>query len=430
MGARINRSSAPSRVTEPRALLTLPGGEIAGAEVVHELPAEVALPVWQTLRSVLTWAAAPPAQRGELFDAAAMRKWEEELLQGGWDADLRFPVAVIVGELADAVVASPERLARSCLCVTEWALSARAPSTALAFAEAAARCWPEHPRYAYTAGQLLRVHGRLREAERWLRRGVSAAATAEDREAQALALNSLGNTCADRGNYREATRIHRRALRICHKHALREREGEVLHDLFVATWYTGDRSTAEEYARKAFECYRGGHVRLPTLVHDVAFSWVERGHYAHALCILQSLPDFFAAAHERIRVLGSTARAAGGCGETAVFERTEEEMWEIVRTEECTRGVATALVDLAVGATGLQKWETAEQALARALEIAASRTEADVLARAERTLDVVRGRRAADLSRSALDGQRLPQFESLAREFRISLGAGAPATCA
>lgn len=414
------------RHTDFTSPLTVPGGEVAGTHIVRELPPELALTVWQVLRSVLLWAAEVPAQRGDLFEPRAMEQWEAELLQGTFDAGLRYPLAVIVGELADPEAASPEQMAHACLCVTEWGLAHNATRTALAFTEAAALCRPDHPRYAWMAGRLLRTHGFRREAEQWIKRSVRVAGSKGDWEAQTLALNSLGNVFYEAGNYREAHHAQLQALRGARKHGFREREGEVLHDLFVVSWYLGDADNAEEYARRAFEIYKTGHARLPALAHDVAFSWVERGHYGRALIVLRELPDFFVEPRERIRVLASAARAAGGCGNAHAFQEIYSEISALAENIEKTPGVAVALVEVALGATSLGWWDQAECTLERALRIATLRSEPDVVIRAEAMLASVRGQRVAEPDRNKRDLHPVPRLDALARGFVTSLQATLP----
>jgi tetratricopeptide (TPR) repeat protein len=420
------RPGTVHRNTDFTSPLTVPGGEVAGTEIVRELPPELALTVWQVLRSVLLWAAEVPAQRGDLFESRAMEQWEAELLQGTFDTELRYPLAVIVGELADPVAASPEQMAHACLCVTEWGLAHNATRTALAFTEAAALCRPDHPRYAWMAGRLLRTHGYRREAEQWIKRSVRVAGTRGDWEAQTLALNSLGNVFYEAGNYREAHHAQLQALRGARKHGFREREGEVLHDLFVVSWYLGDADSAEEYARRAFEIYKTGHARLPALAHDVAFSWVERGHYGRALIVLRELPDFFVEPRERIRVLASAARAAGGCGNAHAFQEIYSEISALAENIEKTSGVAVALVEVALGATSLGWWDQAERTLERALRIATLRSESDVVIRAEAMLASVRGQRVAEPDWDKRDLHPVPRLDALARGFVTSLQATLP----
>ncbi len=427
MHANPLRPGSLSRSTDFTSPLTVPGGEVAGTAIVHELPQELALTVWQALRSVLLWAAEIPAQRGDLFERRAMEQWELELLEAGFDPDVRCPLAVIVGELADPQAASPEHLAHACLCVTEWALAHNATRTALAFTEAAALCRPDHPRYAWMAGRMLRTHGFRREAEQWIKRSVRVAGSKGDWEAQTLGLSSLGNVYYEAGNYKEAHNIHLQALRGARKHGFREREGEVLHDLFVVSWYLGEADRAEEYARNAFEIYKSGHARLPTLAHDVAFSWVERGHYARALTVLRELPDYFAEPRERIRVLASGARAAGGCGNVQIFQQISCEISELADEMGNMSGVAVALVEVALGATSLARWDHADCMLRKAMHIATLRAESDVVIRAEQILASVRAQRAAEPNRDRLDLHPVPRLDALAHGFVASLHAAVPA---
>ena len=151
-------------VTDFAAPLTVPPGDGGGAFIAREVSPDLALPLWQALRSVLMWAAEEPAMRASLFEASSMVQWERELLEGEWEPDLRMPLAVLVGELGNADKAIPGEVARVCLVVVEWALDQGATATALAFAEAAALAWPQSARYAWTTGRLLRSHGRLPEA--------------------------------------------------------------------------------------------------------------------------------------------------------------------------------------------------------------------------------------------------------------------------
>lgn len=406
--------------------LTIPGGEVAGAEVVRELPPELALTVWQALRSVLMWAAEVPAYRGELFERRAMEQWEIELLESSWDADLRYPVAVIVGELAAAQGASGEAMAHACLCVTEWALAHNATRTALAFTEAAALCQPNHPRYAWMAGRMLRAHGYLREAEQWIKRSVRVATNRGDWEAQTLGLNSLGNVFYDAGRYREAQQSHLQALRGVRKHGLRDREGEVLHDLFVATAYVGNLDEAEEYARAALDRYLPRHDRLTALAYDVAFLWMKRGEFPRALPVLVELSDHFHEPHERVVVLASTARAAAACGEEEVYARFSSEAVELAAESKTGRGVPYAMYELGLGASSLARWQMAEQFLVRAESAARERGEADVVINAETALCAVRGHCSAertDLTATRVRNQS--SRETLTTRFIHSLRSGA-----
>jgi tetratricopeptide (TPR) repeat protein len=369
---------------------------VAGAEIVRELPPEMALPVWQALRSVLMWAAEEPGSRSSLFDPRAMEDWECELLQGTFDADLRYPLAVLVGELGRGGGAASEPVSRACLCITEWALPHKAIATALAFSEAAALAWPEHPRYAWMTGRLLRRYGRLPEAEQWIRRAVRVAIRIGDPEAHTQALHSLGDLFYKMGHYGRASDKLHEALRIARRHRLRDREGCILHDLVASTVDRGRFDEAEQYARGALEIYGDSHPALSRLAYDVAFMWVRRGHFARALPVLLELSALFDDPDIRARVLASTARAAAGCGDAALFNRLSAEALELAEAPRDQDGFAYAFMQLGIGASTLSQWESSETMLNRALTLARQRSESDVIVQAQAALDAVSERRTLD----------------------------------
>jgi tetratricopeptide (TPR) repeat protein len=415
------------RNTDFTSPLTVPGGEVAGTEIVRELPPELALTVWQVLRSVLLWAAEVPSQRGDLFEPRAMEQWEVELLQGTFDADLRYPLAVIVGELADPEAASPEQMAHACLCVTEWGLAHNATRTALAFTEAAALCRPDHPRYAWMAGRLLRRHGYLREAEQWIKRAVRVAGRTGDWETHTLGLNSLGNVFYEAGKYPESLRMLEDALRASRKHRLRAREGEILHDLFAVTVWGGDLARAEGFAQAAFEIYRTGHHRLPALAHDVAVLWIRRGQFSRAFTVLKELPAFFEYPEERIRVLASLARTAGACGDRLAFVQASHEAESLVTDDQVSLRSAPALVEIGLGAWDLGEWETAERTLAGALRFAAISGESDVRLQAESALTAVRDRCFPEKEQNPANSHSAVVGDVLVTGFLTSLRTAGPA---
>jgi tetratricopeptide (TPR) repeat protein len=239
----------------------------------------------------------------------------------------------------------------------------------------------------------MRRHGRLREAEQWIRRAAKAAATTGDREMQTLAQNSLGNVLHDQGKNPQSLRTLRDALRLARRHRLRSLEGEILHDMFVVMTWSGQADSADEYAQGAFEIYREGHPRLAALAHDVASLWILRGYHAQAFTVLKQLPYFIELPDERIRVWGALARAAGGCGETETFRGAADEIWGLLDDPEALLRGASALLELAMGARSIEAWDEAEQAVGRSIEIAARTGESDIERRAQEVLTAISDRR-------------------------------------
>lgn len=389
----------PGIPAEPAASSSIPGGRVAGAEVIRELPPDVALPVWQVLRGVLLWAAEGPVSRAGLYEREPIDEWEEALLLDTFDPALRNPLAVIVAELGTPpAAAAPGRVSWACVCVADWALAQKATHTALAFAQAAAMASPGHPRYAWLAARLLRSHGRLDEATEWFQETVRMGTRNSDWEAQTRGLIGLGNTLLEQGDYRHSARAHQGALRTARRRRLRACEGDALHDLFVVHYAMGDWGHAEEYARAAFEIYREtGNERLPTLAHDIAFLWMNRGYFARALPVFQAVAPAFTDPGDRLRTAASAARAAGVCAEREVFEQSWTEAAAIIAEFGTDpRLKAVPLVEMAMGAASLGEWDRAEKMLEHALEVAARRNERDVAVRAESTLAAVRSQRRPD----------------------------------
>jgi hypothetical protein len=95
------------------------------------------------------------------------------------------------GRTAGAGTADGDRLAYACLAIAEWAISIGAGATAILFVETAALVNPFNPRRAYLAGRVLRERGRMREAERWLRRSIRLAAGTHDAEVHEMAVEAL-----------------------------------------------------------------------------------------------------------------------------------------------------------------------------------------------------------------------------------------------
>lgn len=422
------RSPHDGAVPPETARAPIPGGDVVGAPILRELPADSSLWAWQILRAVLAWAGDDPARRGELFARAEVRAWEEELLRAGFESELRYPLAVAAGELA-AEHPAGARLSWACLCVADWALARRAVSTALVFAEAAALCSPEHPRYAWVTGRLLRTHGNLKRAGDWLEKAVWLAVQKEDWEAQSCGLLSLGNTYLDQGAYRDAARVQLVALRTSRLHKLRKYEGDALHNLMAAHYAMGDWAEAEEFARAAFDIYRTGHDRLAALAHDTAFLWLNRGYFGRALRVLRALLPRFTKFDDQLHILGSLLRAAGAEGETEYFEEIWPKGWGMAReAAETGRAGASALVEMGIGASSLGQWNRASAVLDLAQALAIRRGEQDVVFRVEAARSQVQARRTAETTvRAAVSARGSTVGDAFATRIVASLGSAAPA---
>ena len=391
------------------ATCVFPTGSPLSPDLASELPHEAAFALWQVLRCVELWTAEPEGVRREVFERGYMERWERALLKGALDPEARFPLAVVVSEMA-AAPAGAGRLPWACVCVADWALGRGALRAALAFAEAAARAAPQQPRYAWLAGRLLRGHGKPRDGERWLRRAHRLAVAHRDWETQARSLTSLGNLFLEVGRHGDARHYHGRALRIAQRFRLREQEAMAFHDLFALAIQEGKRAEAERYARGALAAYRSTDHRIPRLAHDVAYFWMTQGHFALALGVFLAVRPYFTAPDHGLKLLANTAHAAGGMGDRALFMRLHLETEALIPELDTPDTLAAALLELACGAAAVREWSTALTLAARAADVARARSEANVLIRAEALSTAVAQRDDAEIAQ-ILPGRRASGIE-------------------
>jgi hypothetical protein len=167
------------------------GTELQESVIASGFPGGSVPAVLWAYRLVLAWSKGVEAL-GEVSDVPDLVAWEEEILLGTREDEwLWAPVAVIAGELQEPAAADPERLARACMVLSEWAFASGQSASGLLFAEVAALASPGNPRRAYLAGRILRERGRFREAERWFRRAGYVAAAGGDGKLEALVAVAL-----------------------------------------------------------------------------------------------------------------------------------------------------------------------------------------------------------------------------------------------
>ena len=397
---------APLELLHP---LALPGAEAAGAEILAELPRAQAVPLFSLFRATLAWSSGASAgeDAGRLEHHALARLGEG----GCWPG-----AAVIALNISAPPGDDRDEIARACLCVADWALSQRAPNTALAYAGLAAFVWPRHPRYAWTYGRLLRGSGRMREAEQWFRRSHRIAVWLGDFEAQAKCLDSLGVLSYLTGSYRRAENRLARGLALAAKHGLHRVRGEILHDLFVLELNRQEFARAEEYATSALRQYLPRHDRLPALAHDLACLWMDQGHFARALPLLRAVVPHHEDPAEQFQSYAAAARAAGGAGDPLAFEWAWSRARDVIARLDERRVRPAALVDLGRGASSLGRWAEAIQAFEEARVVARTRGETGVVATAEAGLAAVGAERGADTPARPHRQDRVARADVVARE--------------
>jgi tetratricopeptide (TPR) repeat protein len=378
-GRRRSDADLPKAPLELAHPMTVPGGAVAGAEVMADSTGPYAPVLFRILRLVLSWTSGAPAGA----DPDGLRRLEDNLLARLDVDDLAAPLAVLA-----ATVQTPERdadrsrAAWACMCIAEWALDRGARRTAIAYTQLAALVAPRNARYAWLAARLLFDTGRFRDAEPWYRRAHRVAIWTDDWEGQARSLNSLGLSYYERGKYPLAKRHYHRAIKVAQRRNLRQLEGMATHNLFAVHSEAREIEAAEHYAARTFELYGPGHPRLLELVADIDAFWNEQGHYQRSLPVFRGLERRFTEAEDRARILCRMARAAGGIGDRETFLFA----WQEVETLTDRIGAALAadaLYECGVGAASLGDMERAKSALSRSLAIASAQGAAEVATNAD-----------------------------------------------
>lgn len=402
--------------------LTRGSESLEGMEILREVGGEVGILLWQAYRNVMFWAAAEQGERGRLFSAEAGRKRQADLAEARISDELSGPLASFGEMLTSPDSTSGEAVAQACTGIAKWAEQQGHLNTALAYTQAASVAAPRNARLALAVGKLARRRNEMARAETWFRHTVMIARQIGDWDSYSRAYIALGNMLVRRGNFPAAHRMHIKALRAARRKGLQQVQGMALHDLFVIATETGRPSHAEDFARQAYRAYGPSHPSVPALAHDVAYFWMNQGHFARALPIFESVLSHFSDPAVRFVVQAHIARAAGGSGDRTTFRRYWTECIRIAKEPFARTVAADALTELALGASSLNEWDRAEQASTRAIEIAQETGDAKALIRSEAILEAARnGRRIEQAVQQS--GSSSSSAETLAAQFVASLQA-------
>lgn len=178
MGHRRPRVIPPPLLDEGRTIDFAP---------LEELPDEVAILLWRTLRSITLWIQTGPDEDRHLSNLAIYRDRCAQIHA----ADLEpvvVPALLIAAEIFDpGSDPSAGRLADACAQIAAWSTTADAIRTALEFAQAAALAEPHDARLAL---EVARAAGRAKQgarAESWCDHAIARARTHQDWRSYALA---------------------------------------------------------------------------------------------------------------------------------------------------------------------------------------------------------------------------------------------------
>lgn len=376
--------------------------------------------LWQVLRDVLLWAAAPTDSWTEIFAPYAYARRAGMVYGSGVDEELAEPLLRLSSVLKSGQV-DPRLVVESCLHVSKWAEHRGLWATALAYSQAVAIILPRDAAAALSVGVLARRTGEHARAESWLRRAVMLARQTGDWVSYTIAFLRLGNLFMQRGNFPIARKLLTRAQRAARRHGHIELEGHALHDLCGIAITGGDAVEAEALAAAAMDAYGLRNPRLPALAHDLAYLWLEQGRFGRALAVFEAVLPHLDNPADRVHVFANIARAAAGAGRRERFEWAWAETLGMLEHAQAVEDAAQALVDAALGAALLREWERAGGAARQALQLATERNESKVRLTAEAILDSVNRRRL--IRPETAVGSVYGSGEELATEFLERLSA-------
>jgi tetratricopeptide (TPR) repeat protein len=400
----------------PTVPLTRRGSGAEGAEILQEIPGELGVLLWATLRDVMLYLGAPAAERGGLFPADAGEGRRAEIRGCGADPALWAPL-LVVAEMMDAPEeASRARVAHACRAVARWA-EGEAPATRLAFSQAAALARPGDPRLALATARLARDAADHARAETWFRRAVKLA-RGKDWESYGWAFVGLGVLYHRSGNYPAARAVVGRALRTARRRRMRGLAGAAHHELFVFALDAHRVDEAYAHAGSAVQAYGPAHPRLPALAHDVGCFWSQQGYFARALPVFEQVLPCFSDPTAQALVVANAARAAAGAGDRERYEENRAATLALLdRGSACAPVAAESLLLLARADNTMAEWARAEETASRAARVAAARNESHTRMLAEGQLDSARRRLALHTPAPEEPAEIARDAERLADEF-------------
>ncbi len=379
----MSRRRQPHRIPPPISH----GSETLDAEVIlHEIPDEVGLHLWKTVRSVRLWGELPAEDRPAAFDGDAYTNRIVRLRALPIDQDLRESLETAATVLRGDSV-HIEAVVTACRLLASWADDQGALGTALEFTTAAALLMPTDAELVHTVAWLARRRGEYARAESWYRQAIAVSRRTHDWISLAGSYLGLGATFLQRGSHSAARQTLVRGIRAATRHSLWEERALLSHELARVAMRSERPAEAVRSGRAAFEAFGSGHPRLPQLAADLGIYWVRSGHFAEGRQVLDAIDPAELGPDQRLGRAAAVARASAALGDTRSFEAAWKEAEPLLEAQAANRDSALACLDLAraAGAAGEeQRMRSAAERASRAAEVrgdARLRGEADDLLR-------------------------------------------------
>lgn len=367
----IKRADPEAKHPRKWRLLPPPRGRYRSFEGVHvldEVGGELGAYLFQRVRDVFLWAQTPPEVRAGIFHGRQLPRLPSGA--GEIDAELR----VLATLAASPTTAAEEQVSTACAGIYHWALDRVYYATAAEFASAAAYALPTDPMFAIYAGRAERARSAYDLGALWFQRAISVARMGGKLSAYTVALLSWANQEIGRGNRARGLVLLQAAWRYAKRHNLRHLGAEARHDLLALAIDVEEWAEAELHAQAAAKLYGPKARNIFALAHDWALIWLHRGHFTHALPVMEAALPFLTIPSARVLALSSIARAAAVLGQTERFRAASESVLGLAAV--ATENAPIALVHVAQAHYTADDVERARALAARAREMARGRQDA------------------------------------------------------
>lgn len=367
----MSRRRQPHRIPPPISH----GSETLDSEIIlHELPDDLGLLLWKTVRSIRLWAELPPERRSAAFTGRAHADRLDAIAALAIDPDLRESMETAASVLSGRDL-HLEAVVTACRLIASWADQRAALGTALEFTQAAAMLMPTDAELVHTVAWLARRRGEFARAESWYRQAIAVARRTHDWISLAGSYLGLGATFLQRGSHSAARLTLVRGVRAATRHSLWEERALLSHELARVAMTTDRPAEAVRSGRAALEAYGAAHPRLPALAADLGVYWVRAGHYEEGGRVLFAMDPAPLDPPERLARASALALASASAGDVVAFDAAWREADELLRSPSLGRETAIAWLDLARAAAAVGDAERARTAVERASRSAEVRGE-------------------------------------------------------
>ena len=347
------------------------------AEVIREAPGPEGIVLAGALRDLMLWVDTPEADRDAAFGFDSSERRIGQIKVAGLDEGLWVPTLTLAGLTDNPSGTDGKRLVYACQRIIAWAEERGYPATKLAFTQAAALLRPRDANLALEVARLARELGEHPRAESWFRHTIRLT-RANDWETYVWAYVGLGVLYIQTGNLFGAKTVIRRALKTAIRHRLRSLAGVAHHELFHLAAEAGQAHSASEHILAALNSYGAGHPRLPYLVSDVGWFWLQIGQYTSASNLFERVLPVFKKTNERAMVSANSTWAASAGGDRDQYERLRTRTLELIRDAQGRSHLDHAYAALGYADLLMCEWERAAETANHALLLSLATGNAEV----------------------------------------------------